>query len=162
MTPVPELISIINVSQNPVTNLSELISFMTLLDVQWCLYLNLSPVRICYLNSTCDCVNWPSAGVCHLNSSDACPSMTYSSCLSHLYFIDVCVCLTYVGQQSYLISSDAFARLTTSSRSSHFHAPRLEMKRISWSGRFLVKRFEHMNAYQMHGGKCTYDTQKVH
>jgi hypothetical protein len=96
-----------------------------------------------------------------LNSSDACASMTYSSYLSHLYFIDVCVCVTYVGQPSYLISSDAFARLTTSSRSSHVHAPRSELKRISWSGRFLVKRFEHMYAYQMHVGKCTFDTQKV-
>jgi hypothetical protein len=49
---------------------------------------------------------------------------------------------TPVGQLSYLISSDAFVRLTTSSRSSHFHPSRSERKRISWSGRFLVKRFE--------------------
>jgi len=45
---------------------------------------------------------------------------------------------TPVGQLSYLIPSDAFARLTTSSRSSHFHSSRSERKRISWSGRFLV------------------------
>ena len=46
MTSMPELTSIINVAQNPLTNLPDLISFMILLEVQWCPCLNLSPVSI--------------------------------------------------------------------------------------------------------------------